>query len=119
MAHKKSGSNPMRQAVGAVEHAYGRTTGHMKAHHAKAMHSSMESAKRAHHSDPIVGGVSEDEGRVVGQGEYANLPQDVKMTLYPSPFEAGPMVLDDTQGHVNDTQKQGHMRVRGYMSNQH
>lgn len=94
----------------------------------EAMHGSMESAKRAHmksaghhghHSDPIVGGVSEDEGSVYGHGEYANMPQTPNFKLYPKPNEFGPTVLDDTQGHINEVQKQGKMKARSYMSNQH
>jgi|HubBroStandDraft_3_1064219.scaffolds.fasta_scaffold309500_4 hypothetical protein len=72
-----------------------------------------------HHSDPIVGGESEAEGHVWGHGERANMPQQVMFKEYPKANEAGPMILDDTQGHINKVQKQGKERVHAYMSNQH
>ena len=99
----------------------------MKKHHEHAMHRSHESHKKAHHhkkshmhhSDPIVGGESESEGRVMGQGDFANLPQDVKFKSYPSPSEYGPGVLDDTMGHVDKVNKRAHSQSHKYVSDQH
>jgi len=101
----------------------------MKKHHEHAMHESHESHKRAHkgmhhskkmhHSDPIVGGESESEGRVWGAGEHANMPKEIRMKDYPKAHEFGSDVLDDTMGHVDKTQGQAHMQSRRHLSNQH
>lgn len=99
---------------------------HMKKSHMSAMNSSMDSAKRSHfsggdsrHSDPIVGGESEREGRRVGEGKFAGMPTDVEMKLFPKFETHGPDVLDDTQGHINECQKYAKNQSRRYMSNQH
>ena len=75
--------------------------------------------KAMHHGDPIVGGESEDEGRVYGQGEFANMPQEVKMKSYPKAYEYGPDVLDDTMGTVDKSNSRAHTTSRKYVSNQH
>lgn len=72
-----------------------------------------------HHSDPIVGGESEREGRVMGHGEFANMPHDVMMKSYPKAHEFGPDVEDDTMGRVDKENKQAHMQTRRHLSNQH
>lgn len=91
----------------------------MKAHHKHAMERSHESHKKSHHSDPIVGGVSEDEGRVMGHGEFANMPQQVHMRPYPKSHEYGPDILDDTMGHIDEVNKMAHSKSHKYVSNQH
>jgi len=103
----------------------------MKAHHKRSMAESHESQKRSHHgqhrghghmhhSDPIVGGESESEGRVMGYGDFANMPQHkVEMKAYPSPNSYGPTVLDDTMGHVDKAQKHAANQSHKYLSNQH
>lgn len=91
----------------------------MKKHHKHAMEASHASHKKVHHSDPIVGGESESEGRVWGSGEYANMPKEVKMKEYPKPAAFGPDMLDDTQGHINKVQEQAHSQARRHLSNQH
>lgn len=98
--------------------------GTMKKHHMKAMHHSMEAHKRAHHghmhhSDPIVGGESESEGRVYGHGEFANMPKEVNMKAYPKAAEFGPSVLDDTQGEINRVQHAARAKTHKHLSNQH
>lgn len=82
------------------------------AHHMKKHH-------KMHHSDPIVGGESEAEGRVMGHGDFANMPQKVEMKAYPKANEYGPTVLDDTMGHVDKTNKSAHQKSRSHISNQH
>jgi hypothetical protein len=72
-----------------------------------------------HHSDPIVGGESEHEGRAWGHGEHANMPKEVKMSMYPKAHEAGPMVEDDTMGRVDKENSRAHAKTRSYLSNQH
>lgn len=79
----------------------------------------MKKHKKMHHSDPIVGGESEAEGRRMGQGEFANMPTQVHMKAYPKPNEYGPGVLDDTMGHVDTVNKAAHMKSHKYISNQH
>ena len=95
----------------------------MKKHHSHAMHRTHESHKRTHsmmhHSDPIVGGESESEGRVWGDGEFANMPTEVKMKHYPKAAEYGPDMLDDTMGTVDKSNKMSHSQSRKYVSNQH
>lgn len=92
----------------------------MKKYHSEAMEKSQRSQKRVHHSDPIVGGESEREGRVMGHGDFANLPQrEVMMKPYPKAAEFGPDVLDDTMGHVDTVNKKAHQRARSHLSNQH
>ncbi len=52
--------------------------------------------------DSIVGGSSEKEGKVWGQGAFANMPQDVKMQDYPKrPYKEMPSI-DDTSGRLMD-----------------
>lgn len=80
---------------------------HMKKHH------------KMHHSDPIVGGESEAEGKVMGHGNFANMPQDVHFKAYPKASEFGPGVLDDTMGHVDKVNKAAEMKSHKYLSNQH
>jgi hypothetical protein len=58
-----------------------------------------------HHSDPIVGGESEREGRPWGHGEYANMPQEVKMEAYPKMAYRDMPVLDDTEGRLETDAK--------------
>lgn len=75
--------------------------------------------KKMHHSDPMVGGESEAEGRVMGRGDFANMPQQVKMKAYPKAAEYGPEVLDDTMGHIDTVNKRAHSKSKSYISNQH
>lgn len=80
----------------------------------------MKHKKMKHHSDPIVGGESEREGRVMGHGDFANMPQkEVMMKAYPKAKEFGPGVLDDTMGEIDMTTKRAHGKSHKYLSNQH
>lgn len=79
----------------------------------------MKHKMKKRNSDPIVGGESEREGRVMGRGEFANMPQKVEMKLYPKASEYGPDVLDDTMGHIDAVNSRAHSKSRKYTSNQH
>ena len=61
--------------------------------------------KKRHHSDPIVGGTSEEEGRPWGQGEYANMPQQVRMQEYPKYGHEKMPELDDTMGRIDEDER--------------
>lgn len=74
---------------------------------------------RKHHSDPIVGGESEAEGRYWGKGEHANMPKDVKMKDYPKANEYGASIEDDTMGRVDSENMRAHSKSRSHVSNQH
>ena len=96
----------------------------MKKHHKHAMDHMHESHKKSHHvgkhhSDPMVGGESEAEGRRIGAGDFAGMPTEVKMKMYPKASEYGPEVLDDTMGHVDKTNSMAHKKSRSHVSNQH
>lgn len=69
--------------------------------------------------DPIIGGMSESEGRYWGNGEFANMPKETKMKDYPKAKEFGPTVLDDTMGTVDKSNSQAHDKSRRFISNQH
>jgi|GEM_PF-2297239 len=79
----------------------------------------MKKHPKKHHSDPIVGGESESEGRAWGHGQFANMPHEVKMKGYPKASEFGPSVLDDTMGHVDKTNHHAETQTRRHLSNQH
>ena len=93
----------------------------MKKYHKHAMEQSMKSMHKTHmhHSDPIVGGESEAEGKVMGAGEHANMPKEVMMKNYPKANEFGPTVLDDTQGNIDKENRRSDEKARRYMSYQH
>lgn len=79
----------------------------------------MAKKMKKHHSDPIVGGESEREGKVMGRGEFANMPKEVKMVQYPKAHEFGPDVLDDTMGEIDQTTMRAHNKSHKFLSNQH
>ena len=92
----------------------------MKKSHEAAMHASHESHKRSHHySHPGGHGMSEAEGAVMGHGQFANLPQDVKMDLYPPASMHKRHVLDDTMSHVDHTNHHAESQADKYVSYQH
>lgn len=74
---------------------------------------------KKHHSDPMVGGESEMEGRAWGKGEFANMPKETKMKAYPKASEFGPGVLDDTMGEIDMTTKTASTKSHRFLSNQH
>lgn len=75
--------------------------------------------KKKHHSDPIVGGESEKEGRAMGHGMFANMPTDIKMKAYPKAHEFGPSVEDDTMGRIDAENGRAETKSRRFVSNQH
>lgn len=56
--------------------------------------------KKSTNSDPIVGGTSEKEGMPWGHGQYANMPQEVRMQDYPKMAYMKMDTLDDTEGRL-------------------
>jgi hypothetical protein len=66
----------------------------------------MKMHKPKHHSDPIVGGTSEHEGKPWGQGNFANMPQDVRMQSYPKMPYKELDTIDDTEGRLETDAKQ-------------
>ncbi len=60
---------------------------------------------KKHHSDPIVGGTSENESRPWGHGQYANMPQEVRMQMYPKEPHKELGGLDDTAGRLSTDAK--------------
>jgi hypothetical protein len=74
---------------------------------------------KKHHSDPIVGGESEKEGRAWGRGEHANMPKETKMKDYPKANQMGPTVEDDTMGRIDKENSQAKRQSHRYTSNQH
>lgn len=72
-----------------------------------------------HHSDPMVGGESEAEGKRIGAGQFAGMPTEVKMKAYPKGATYGSTVLDDTMGHVDKTNHMSDGKARRFVSNQH
>ena len=70
--------------------------------------------KKKHHSDPIVGGESEREGKRMGQGQFANMPTEVKMKAYPKVNEAHPPI-DDTMGRLDSDEKDSYKKSKKTM----
>lgn len=66
-----------------------------------------------------VHGSSEKEGKAWGRGEHANMPKEVKMSMYPRSNEAGPMEENDTMTRVDAENKRARMKTRSHLSDQH
>lgn len=64
-------------------------------------------------------GNSEKEGKAMGKGQFANMPQEVKMQAYPKAHEYGPSDLDDTMTEIDGVNRKAHTKSRSHMSNQH
>lgn len=64
-------------------------------------------------------GVSEKEDKAMGQGDFANMPKDVKMESYPKANQFGPGVLDDTMVEIDRTTKVASGKSHKFLSNQH
>lgn len=64
-------------------------------------------------------GNSEKEGKAWGKGEFANMPKDVKMNMYPKANEFGPGDLDDTMNEIDGTTSRAHSKSHKFLSNQH
>jgi hypothetical protein len=62
---------------------------------------------------------SEKEGKAMGKGQFANMPQEVMMKAYPKASEFGPTDLDDTMSEIDRVNKASGSKARSKMSNQH
>jgi hypothetical protein len=60
----------------------------------------MKHMKKHHHSDPMVGGTSDHESKPWGHGNYANMPQEVRMQEYPKRPYKDLDSIDDTAGRI-------------------
>jgi len=63
-------------------------------------------------------GVSEQEKKAWGQGEYANMPQDVVKELYPKVSMASDR-LDDTITGIDSCMRNSEGKRSKYVSDQH
>lgn len=52
--------------------------------------------------DPMVKGTSDNESRPWGHGEFANMPQEVRMQEYPRMPYKDLDTIDDTAGRISD-----------------
>lgn len=64
-------------------------------------------------------GASEKEGKAWGHGQFANMPHDVKMDMYPKAKEFGPGVEDDTMTRIDAENSRAHSKAHKHLSNQH
>jgi hypothetical protein len=64
-------------------------------------------------------GSSENEGKAMGKGGFANMPQDVKFQAYPKANEFGPGIEDDTMTRIDGENKRAKSKTRSHLSNQH
>ncbi len=64
-------------------------------------------------------GSSENEKKAWGKGEFANMPKEVKMDMYPKANEFGPGNLDDTMTEIDRVNGVAHKKSHSYLSNQH
>ena len=60
----------------------------------------MKMKHKKHHSDSMVGGESERESKPWGHGNFANLPQEPKMDMYPKMPYKDLDGIDDTEGRL-------------------
>ncbi len=61
--------------------------------------------KSSKSGDPMVGGDSGHEGKAWGHGQYANMPQEVKMSTYPKMPYKELDSIDDTDGRLEGDAK--------------
>lgn len=106
MAHKKHGGH----------HEHGE----------KIMHHTHEMAKKAHHGHhshmgkghaPSEGFV-EGHDEMVGKRDYAGMPPEVKMSLYPKSKEQRDEHIDDTMSDVDSIHSMSEGQRRKYLSTQ-
>lgn len=64
-------------------------------------------------------GNSEREGKAWGQGEFANMPKEVKMNPYAKANQFGPGDLDDTMTGIDKSNSSAASKTRSNLSNQH
>lgn len=71
---------------------------------------------KKHHSDPMVGGTSDNQSKPWGHGQYANLPQEVRMQEYPKMPYKDLDTIDDTAGRLETDAKQEEVGQRKNLS---
>ncbi len=62
------------------------------------------------------GGFKEGHDEAIGKGQFANLPQDVKMDLYPKEREPTDEGIDDTMTDVDRLHKKSEGKRKSYIS---
>lgn len=67
---------------------------------------------------PETHGSSEREGKYWGKGEFANMPKDVKMDMYPK-SKLDDDYEDDTINRIDGENNQMQGKRKRYVSNQH
>jgi hypothetical protein len=79
----------------------------------------MEGHKKARHeSGPYQHGESEREGRAWGHGEFANMPQEQQMKVYPRDAHHGSAPEDDTMTDIDRVNHFAARQTNRYLSNQ-
>lgn len=68
---------------------------------------------------PTGHGTSEREGKAVGKGNFANMPQEVSMKAYPKGATYGTSDLDDTMTGIDRSNSGSVSKARSRVSNQH
>lgn len=63
-------------------------------------------------------GVSESEGKAWGSGQFANMPQDVKMQAYPKASNYRGRPEDDTITGIDSVCQKSESTASRYLSNQ-
>lgn len=53
----------------------------------------------------MVGGTSDNESKPWGHGQFANMPQEVRMQAYPKMPHRELDTIDDTEGRIQDDEK--------------
>lgn len=95
-----------------------------KEHGERVMHHSHERAKKAHHGShhergyAPSSGFTEGHDEMVGRHDYAGMPPEVKMNLYPKerfPKDEG---IDDTMSDIERIEGKSEGKRRKYMSYQ-
>ena len=92
-------------------------SGHMKPHHKAAMERSHSSHARSHFATGL--GVSEAEHAAIGHGEFANMPKEVHMEMYPKSKNYRGGVLNDTITGIDQVSGISEGKASKFMSHQH
>jgi hypothetical protein len=68
---------------------------------------------------PVGHGDSEKEGKRVGQGNFANMPQEVSMKGYPKSPKYRGSEIDDTMSEIDGCNSRSEGMARRHVSDQH
>lgn len=68
---------------------------------------------------PVGHGESEREGKAVGKGNFANMPQEVSMKPYPKAKSYKGRDLDDTISEIDSVTRMSEGKAQRYLSKQH